>query len=164
MFDWKNIENLIKDKYSVASILNSFGDVIIDVLKDLTDCEYCFLYINNIIHFYSYNLNKKIKNEIVDVALDYLSYINDLSLDNKLLIDMWAYILFSLFKNKIFVSEDFEKLTNITDEQYSVIYEVACRTVQKFPQKEQSKFFNEFNKLIFFKVKQTLFQNIKNKI
>ena len=77
---------------------------------------------------------------------------------------MWAYILFSLFKNKIFVSEDFEKLTNITDEQYSVIYEVACRTVQKFPQKEQSKFFNEFNKLIFFKVKQTLFQNIKNKI
>ena len=151
IFDWKTIENLIsKDRKSVASIIKSFGDVIIDFIKDKNDCEYSYRYIDSIISFYK--LSKNEKNDVVEAVLYYFTYLNDNLLDNKFLIEIWANILFSVIKNKIFLWSDFEKLTNLTDEQYNVICEVSFKTLKKFTNKEKNKIYKDYlNKLSFFK-------------
>lgn len=160
-FNWKCIDNLIKkEKYTIAMIFQSFANVIIDFIKDSNDCNYCYTYIDNIFSYYT--LTKNIKSAVLEVVFSNLTNLNDYLLDNKMLIEVWVDTLYSLIKNKLFQINDFEKLSNLTKEQYSTIYEVSCKTVKKFISKEQKQYFNEMNKLNFFRVYSDIFINMKN--
>ncbi len=160
-FGWNCIENLIKkEKYTLSMIFESFANIIIDFIKDSDDCDYCYTYIDSIFSYYK--IIKNVKSEIINVSLNYLTNLNDYLLDNKMLIEVWVNILYSLINNEIITISDFEKLTNLTKEQYSTIYEVSCKTVKQFTPKQQKQFFTEMNKLNFFKVYPEIFTNMRN--
>jgi len=143
----------------VASILEAFGDIIVDFIKDSDDSEYCFTYISAIISFYK--LHKKEKDEVVDVVLNYLSNLNDYCLDNKNLVNIWVNILHLVINYKIFYWSDFDRLNDLSDEQYTFVYDIVCKTVQKFKTTDQNKIFSEMNKLNFFKAKEAIFKAIR---
>jgi len=149
-FDWRPIENLYKkERKTIANIFEAFGEAVVDFITEYDDIEYCCSYIKAILIFYK--LTKRDKNDTALVVLKCLSNLNDYLLDNKNLIDLWCNMLYLVISCEIFYWYDLEKLVNLVEEQYSVVYEVACKTVQKFyGDYDRKTIFAELKRLKFF--------------
>jgi len=160
-FDWRPIENLYKkERKTIANIFEAFGEAVVDFITEYDDIEYCCSYIKAILIFYK--LTKRDKNDIALVMLKCLSNLNDYLLDNKNLIDLWCNILHLVISYEIFFWYDLEKLDNLVEEQYSVVYEVACKTIQKFyGDYDRKTIFTELKRLKFFNAYELLFKKIR---
>jgi hypothetical protein len=151
-FDWTNVEKITK-KHGLGTFLKSFSDAIIDAIGRTEDVENAFSYLKTIVQYYSKNIYKEDKTEIVNVTLNYLEYLSDYILDNHYLLEIWAKIVMLLNNYNLFSYKDLEKLNNLNDDQIDCITTVCVKSVIEAG---ESTLIDELLKISFFKANKKL--------
>ncbi len=89
-FDWTNVEKI--KKYGLCTVIKCFSEAIVDSIGREEDIESAFTYIKAIISYYSNNLYKDDRAEIITVTLNCLEYLSDYTPDNHYLTDIWGKV------------------------------------------------------------------------
>jgi hypothetical protein len=159
-YHWDVTENLIKrTKNTVAEILSAVGESCIDFISKGDDIEFAYLYVREIINYYVPKLDKNSRFEILEVTLFFLQNLNDFSLDNNLLVNVWGGIIYLLEYHKIFAFSDLDKLTEIQDEQLKTIFEVLNYSLGYYEDKEEEKL-RQMREVNIIKANLSVFQSI----
>jgi hypothetical protein len=159
-YQWEVTDQLIrKHKNTVGNILYAFGENCIDFIGKHDDIQTAYKYIREIINYYGPKLDKKDKNEIVEVTLYFLENLSDFSLDNNLLVDVWGGVVYLLEVYKIFAYTDLDRLKNITDDQLKTIFEVMNNSLKFYENKKDDKY-QDLVSLTLIKANKNLFQSI----
>jgi hypothetical protein len=143
-YTWEIVDNLLRvNKNSLADILTAFGENCIDYVEKPEDLQLSYGYIREIIVFYSKKLNDRDRTEIVDACLYLLKYLNDISLDNNLLIDVWGGVVYLLEYYRIFNFFDLDKLTDLQEDQIKCIFDVINKALDYYENRD-----NKINDLL----------------
>ena len=74
--------------------MRSFIENCIDFVQNENTLSYSQQYWEELIRYYGPGLKKTEKNEIIEQTLELLGTVNSISLDNPMLLDVWANILY----------------------------------------------------------------------
>ena len=123
-YDWEIVEDIYTvHKNTLTNILSAFLENCIDFVQDKKTLQYSNDYFRDLIHFYK-NIHKEEKNDVSAKAIHLIKVANDYSLDNNLIIDVWANILYCLLKFEIMKADQFNKLKDIGEEQLKCIFTI----------------------------------------
>ena len=147
-FDWSFIEKITKN-HGISIVLNCFSDAVIDAIGRPDDVDNAYTYFKTIVAYYSKNLYTDDKADLINYTLNILEILNDYSLDNHYLLDLWGKIISLLIIYKLFSYKDLDKLSNLNDDQIDCIFLVVCKSVIESGDKTIIE--NELLKLSFFK-------------
>jgi hypothetical protein len=158
-YHWNIIEQILnKYKNSPAEVLTAFGENCIDLVGKQEDINTAYNYYKEIITFYEKNWSKREKNEILEVTLYFLQNLNDFSLDNNLLVEVWGGIIYLLDFYKIFTFYDLDRLKDVQEEQLKTIFDV-CHNALSYFEKSDVKI-KELESVSLVKSNRTTFQSI----
>ena len=160
-FDWGNVEKITK-KHGLSTVIKCFSDAIVDAIGRPDDVENAYTYIKAIVSYYSNNLYRDDKADLITFTLNTLEFLNDNSLDNHYLLDIWGKVIYLLVNYKLFSYKDLERLSNLNDDQIDCIFTVACKSVLESG--DESIIEGELLKLSFFKASKKLFIDKYNKL
>jgi hypothetical protein len=160
-YHWEVTDALYrKHKNTVADFLTAFGENCIDFVGKHDDISTAYSYIREILNYYSQKLDKKDKFEILEVTLFFLQNLNDFSLDNNLLVSVWAGVLYLLEFYKIFTFTDLDKLKDVNDDQLKAIFEVVNDALKYYEDDARQEKLKELNSVTLIKANKSLFQSI----
>jgi hypothetical protein len=124
-YNWSITETLIKKhNNTIAEILYGFGESCIDFVGKADDIKYAYEYFLEFISYHSNKLTNSDKTEIVNVTIFFLTTLNDLSLDNNYLVDVWGGVFYLLEFYDIISYSDLDKLKDLNDDQINCLFEV----------------------------------------
>ena len=155
--NWNEIGNLfLNKKVFKYEIFKSIIEACKYFIINKNDINYVDIYIKIIFKYYLSCLDINDLNEIVNAALEELSYLSNEELqkdENKFLIDIWIIIIYYLLQNKIIAMNDFNYFCNDYNNEikaniFTILKGVCC--------------YNLENKKIYLKeLKETKFGNYK---
>ena len=156
---------------SISEILTAFIESCCDFIKDDKSLEVANLYWNDLIQYYSSTISTREKKEIRSTTLDLLSTASSVTMDNNLMEDMWANILYSLYYNKVMFLRDIDQmnLEELIDDDYKAIFKIFKKLIQyaegnKINGNEKDAYLEEeIRGLNLVKNKQNVFDEIINK-
>ena len=91
---------------------------------------------------------------MITFTLNTLEYLNDYSLDNHYLLDIWGKVMYLLVNYKLFSYKDLERLKDLSDDQIDCIFSIACKSV--IESGDENLLEGELLKLTFFKASKKL--------
>ena len=124
-YTWEIITEIYNDrKHSIAEIMRSFIENCIDFVQNENTLLYSQQYWEELIRYYGPGLTKNEKDEIIEQSLDLLCTVNSISLDNPMLLDVWANILFSLNTHEVMSYSQLNDLAELGDNDLKSIFEI----------------------------------------
>ena len=159
-FDWTNVEKI--KKFGLSTVLKCFAEAIVDAIGREEDIESAFTYIKTIISYYSNNIYKDDRADIITVTLNCLEFLSDYTPDNHYLTDIWGKVFNLLINQKLFIYKDLERLSNLNDDQIECITTVVCKAV--IDSQDESVIDNELLKLSFFRASKKLLMEKYSKL
>ena len=124
-YQWEIITEIYNERQnSIAEIMKSFIETCIDFVQNDNTLKYSSQYWEELIRYYGPNLNKNEKKEIIDDCVEMLETVNSISLDNPLLLDVWANILFTLNKHEVMLYKDLNKIKELGDSDLKSVFEI----------------------------------------
>ena len=130
-YDWSIVEDIYSDKKnSLAEILDAFVENCIDFVSKPSLLPYATDYFRELYSFYSKTASKDEKFEIATKAVELLKNASDIVLDNKLMYDLWGYILFYLMKFDIVKYKDFDRIHELSQEKIEAIFTIMNKAVE----------------------------------
>lgn len=132
-YDWSIVEDIYNDKKNtLAEILTAYIENCIDYVQKIKDLPFATDYFKELFSFYSKTASKDEKFEVATQANELLKNANDISLDNKLIIDVWGYVLHYLLKFDIMRYKDFDRMqgvSSLTEDQLECIFTIFNKVV-----------------------------------
>ena len=123
-YDWEIIEDIYSiHKNTIANILSGFLENCIDFVQNKKTLGFANDYFKDLISFYK-KIPKDEKFEVSDKAIHLIKVAKDYSLDNILIIDVWANIVFCLIKYEIMKYDAFNKLKDIGEEELKCVFTI----------------------------------------
>ena len=110
--------------------LTAYIENCIDYVQKIKDLPFATDYFKELFSFYSKTASKDEKFEVATQANELLKNANDISLDNKLIIDVWGYVLHYLLKFDIMRYKDFEetfmvnRITKLPEDERTMVFDV----------------------------------------
>ena len=158
-YDWSVVEDIYSDKKNtLAEILTAFVENCIDFVQKPQHLPFATDYFKELYSFYSKTASKDEKFEIATQAIELLKNASDMALDNKLMYDLWGYIIFYLMKFDIVKYKDFDRmhdLSSLSQEQIEGIFTIFNKAVEN-----DSGLKNQFLKAKITKDNSVLFNKI----
>ncbi len=157
---WTITEQIFKKyKNTPADFLNALGENCIDFVGKQDDINTAYTYLKEIVTFYEREWTKRERNEILEATLFFLQNLNDFSLDNNLLVDVWGGIIYLFDFFKIFSFYDLDRLKDVQDDQLKTIFEVCNNALAYYDDKRESKI-KELESVALVKANMSTFQSI----
>ena len=123
-YNWEIIEDIYSiHKNTIANILSGFLENCIDFVQNKKTLGFANDYFKDLISFYK-KIPKDEKFEVSDKAIHLIKVAKDYSLDNILIIDVWANIVFCLIKYEIMKYDAFNKLKDIGEEELKCVFTI----------------------------------------
>ena len=130
-YPWEIITDLYSNKQnSLAEILIGFIETCIDFVGNDTKLQYANQYWEELIKYYGPRLDNDEKGDIIANTMELVSNINDLALDNNLLLDVWANILYTMNYNQTMQFKQLDKLHDLYDENLKSIFIVIKKIIE----------------------------------
>ena len=124
-YTWEIITEIYNDrKHSIAEIMRSFIENCIDFVQNENTLSYSQQYWEELIRYYGPGITMNEKNEIIEQTLELLETVNSISLDNPMLLDVWANILISLNKHDVMNYYELNNLAELGDNDLKSIFEI----------------------------------------
>ena len=124
-YQWEIITEIYNERQnSIAEIMKSFIENCIDFVQNDNTLKYSNQYWEELIRYYGPNLDKNEKKEIIDDCVELLETVNSISLDNPLLLDVWANILFTLNKHEVMGYKELNRLKELGDSDLKSVFEI----------------------------------------
>ena len=124
-YQWEIITEIYNERQnSIAEIMKSFIETCIDFVQNDNTLKYSSQYWEELIRYYGPNLDKNEKKEIIDDCIEMLETVNSISLDNPLLLDVWANILFTLNKHEVMGYKELNRLKELGDSDLKSVFEI----------------------------------------
>ena len=124
-YQWEIITEIYNEKQnSIAEIMKSFIENCIDFVHNENTLKYSSLYWEELIRYYGPDLDENEQKEIIRDCLDLLYTVNCISLDNPLLLDVWANVLFTLNKHSVMPYKELNNLKELGDSDLKSIFEI----------------------------------------
>ena len=155
-YDWEIIEDIYSiHKNTIANILSGFLENCIDFVQNKKTLGFANDYFKDLISFYK-KIPKDEKFEVSDKAIHLIKVAKDYSLDNILIIDVWANIVFCLIKYEIMKYDAFNKLKDIGEEELKCVFTIFYKVGEY-----DKKIKNHFDKIKLVQDNISLFSSVE---
>jgi hypothetical protein len=156
-YNWMVIENLFKlHGHTIGEVVTCFAEVLVDFVASSEDVGYSCDYMYEIVHYFNKNLNQHDKEELKNVIIENLKYVNDTKLDNSFIVDVWTGLVSIFSQFKLFYPSDLNLITeNDGEEQLRAIFEVVVRA-----NNDKERCYDQLSKITFIKNNLNLFDTV----
>lgn len=124
-YTWDTVEKLYsKMKCSLSSILCAFIEASIDLVQSKHTLQSTVEYWRELMNYYAVEMSANEKKDITSSTIELISQVHSLSLDNPLLIDVWAHVLIILNDTDVMKFKFLRELKNLSDDDLISLFKV----------------------------------------
>jgi hypothetical protein len=124
-YTWDTVEKLYsKWKCSLSSILCAYIEASIDLVQSKHTLTSTVEYWREMMSYYSVEMSANEKKDIISCTIELISQVHSLSLDNPLLIDVWAHVLIILNDTDVMKFKFLRELKNLSDDDLISLFKV----------------------------------------
>ena len=163
-YSWEIITEIHENrKNSLAEIFEAFIESCFDFVQNKSTLEDAGDYIEELIKYYAEKIEKSEKTDLVNVTLELVQEIHNVSSDNKLMIDLWAKCLIEFEKSHIIELNMLRGLTDLTVDNIKDLFEVYKKMyiiMEKYDENEAICFKNKIQKFKYVEENRDTFDDI----
>ena len=155
-YQWEIITDLYNNKQkTIAEILTAFIESCIDFVQKKTQLDYANRYWNDLIAYYSKEMHETDKIEIFNTTKELICSIASLVCDNRMLLDVWANIIWVFAQYNVIKYIHWKDLENSFDEEedlkyfFVIVKKVGLIDPKALPIFESFPLFKEDNKELY---------------
>ena len=124
-YTWDTVEKLYsKLKCSLSSILCAYIEASIDLVQSKHTLDSTVVYWKEMMNYYAVEMSANEKKDITSCTIELISQVHSLSLDNPLLIDVWAHVLIILNDTDVMKFKFLRELKNLSDDDLISLFKV----------------------------------------
>jgi hypothetical protein len=158
-YSWEVTNDILnKHKNTFSEILHGFGESCIDFIEHSENIQHAYLYLDKILALYKGNIGSEDKHNMVEAVLFFLENLNDLSLDNNFLVDLWGGVLYLLYHYEIITIGNLGQLVGLNEEQIRCVFKMLEKFLECL--KDKNEVIEELLKISFIYDNKTMFMNI----
>ena len=133
-YNWDIVDSIYREHGNyVDEMIQGFLYSCLDFVQNEKTLKLAKDYFTELIFYYKKSLSSKEKKEIVRKTVHLLKVARDLSLDNKLIIDVWCIMLSNLIRAHLFDRNDLIELSEIEQEDLKTIFIIIAKIIKDDP-------------------------------